>query len=158
MSRSRTAIAAVALLFAALPAAAQAQSPTIVANGTAQVKPEPANRKSESSIRKAVREARDKALPKAIADARVRAAELAAAANVTLGGLLSIADAPLAGYPFAYYGQDGTFGPNRYCAQVRRYHTVKRNGVRRRVAGPKRKVCRVPSQVSASVALTFATS
>lgn len=161
MSRSRIAVAAVTLLTAALPATAAAQQPpTITASGVAQVKPEPANRKNNGSIRKAVDEARAKALPQAIANARAHAGELAAAANVTLGSLLSISDTPQAGFPyFNLYGQDGTFGPGRYCGDVRRSRTVVRDGVRRRVpAKGTRRVCRVPSQVYANVALTFATT
>ena len=149
--------AIVVLTAAGLPPAAGAQQPpTLTAEGSAQVKPEPRNRRDNASIKKAVEAAEAEAQPKAIAAARAHAAELAAAAGVTLGRLVGIADAPLAGYPFIYTPQYGTFGNGRFCGQVRNTRTVVRNGVRRRVATKgKHKVCRVPPQVTASVSMTF---
>ena len=161
MSNSRRAVpvsAIAALIVAALPAAAGAQQPppTLTAQGSAQVKPEPRNRRDNASIKAAVEAAEAKAQPRAIAEARAHAAELAAAAGVTLGPLIGIADAPASGYPFFYTPQYGTFGNGRFCGQVRNTRTVVRNGVRRRVATKgTHKVCRVPPQVSSSVALTF---
>ena len=143
---------------AAAPAHAQQPATTLTANGLGEAKPEPENRRSDRSIREAVAAANAKALPDAMANARAHAAELAAAAGVTLGPLVSIADSPNNGYPF-FYGQNGTFGNGRYCGQVRNTHTVVRNGVRRRVAGKgTHRVCRVPPEVYASVALTFSVS
>ena len=116
------------------------------ANGIGEAKPDPENRKSDASIRKAVDEANAKALPKAIDNARAHAAELAKAAGVTLGPLITIADGPNGGYPF-YFQQNGTFGNGHFCGKVRRPRTVVRNGVRRRVAAKgTHRVCRVPGR------------
>jgi hypothetical protein len=157
MSRVAPTLSAVlvGLTLAAAPAAAQQPATTLTANGIAQVKPDPQNRRSETSIRKAVTAATAEALPKAVANARAHAAELATAAGVTLGPLVNISDGQSNGFPFIY-GQSGTFGDGRFCGQVRNSRTVVRNGVRRRVAGKgTHRVCRVPSQVYAAVSLTF---
>jgi hypothetical protein len=152
---TRGLLIATALLLLTAPAAGAQQ--TITSTGVAQVRPEPQDRRSNASIRAAVEQAEEQALPRAIANARIHAAELAQAAGVTLGPLLSISDAPQFGYPFGYPGQTGTFGNGRFCGRVPRFRTVVRNGVRRRVRAPgTRRVCRVPPQVSASVSLTFA--
>jgi uncharacterized protein YggE len=136
-------------------AAAQQPATTLTASGSAQVKPEPQNRRSEASIRRAVDAANAEALPKAVADARGKAADLAAAAGLRLGPLVSISDAPANGFPF-YFPQNGTFGNGRFCGAVRNRRTVVRNGVPRRVpARGTHRVCRVPSQVVTSVSLTF---
>src|SRR5262245_45840462 len=95
-------------------AGGEAPPPTLRADGTAQVKPEPGNRHDNASIKKAVATAEDAAYPKAVAAARAHAAELAAAAGVTLGPLVGIADAPSPGYPFIYSPQNGTFGQGRF--------------------------------------------
>ena len=153
-----TIIGAAMLFAAALPAAADAQKPTITATGQGEVKPEPKNRKIDVSIRKAVEVAHTAALPLAIADARANAAELAAVAGLTLGPLVSIADAPQPGYPFVFTQQNGTFGNGHYCGKVRNFKTVVRNGVRRRVlAKGSHTACRVPPEVYANVSLTFST-
>jgi uncharacterized protein YggE len=152
------AIGAAMLFAAALPAAADAQKPTITATGQGEVKPEPKNRKIDVSIRKAVEVAHAAALPPAMADARANAAELAAASGLTLGPLVSIADAPQPGYPFVYSQQNGTFGNGHYCGKVRNFKTVVRNGARRRVvAKGTHTVCRVPPDVYANVSLVFST-
>jgi uncharacterized protein YggE len=153
-----TVIGAAMLFAAALPAAAQAQQPTITATGQGEVKPEPRNRKIDVSIRKAVEVAHAAALPLAMADARANAAELATAAGLTLGPLVTIAGAPQPGYPFAFSQQNGTFGNGHYCGKLRNFKTVVRNGVRRRVvAKGTHTACRVPSEVYANVSLTFST-
>jgi uncharacterized protein YggE len=151
-------LAAVALIAMIVPSAASAQQPaTLTASGSAQVKPEPSNRKSEASIHQAVEAAETEALPKAIAEAREHANKLAAAAGVKLGALVSISDSPAPGYPFFYYGQYGTFGNGKFCGQVRNTRFVVRDGRRRRVAAKgTHKVCRVPPQVQASASVTFA--
>jgi hypothetical protein len=143
---------------AAAPARAQQPTTTLTAAGIGEAKPEPENRRSDRSIREAVAAANAKALPEAMANARAHATELATAAGVTLGPLISIADSPSNGYPF-FYGQNGTFGDGHFCGQVRNTKTVVRNGVRRRVAAKgTHRACRVPPQIYASVALTFSVS
>jgi hypothetical protein len=53
-----------------------------------------------------------------------------------------------------YTGQTGTFGNGRFRGRVPNFRTVVRNGAGS--ARGSRTVCRVPSQLSASVSLTFA--
>jgi hypothetical protein len=144
----------VALVVAAAPASAQQPAVTLTANGVGQAKPEPKDRKSDASIRQAVSDANAMALPRAMDSARAQAAELAKAAGVTLGPLVSIADNPGNGYGF--FIQNGTFGNGHYCGKVRNTKWVMRNGVRRRVvAKGTHRACRVPSEVYATVSLTF---
>ena len=149
---------AVVLAAGSLPQAAlgQTSAPTLTASGTASAAPEPQNRRSEASIRKAVAAAEAEALPTAVSEARAHATALAAAAGLTLGALISISDAPPTG--FGFYPQLGTFPNGRYCGQVRRTRTVVRNGVRRRVSAGTRRLCRIPPQVFSSVQLTYAVS
>lgn len=80
MTRARRALSMTAIGLVTLAAAspARAQQPTITANGSAEVKPEPANRENNGSIRKAVALAQTQALPLAIDAARAHAQELAA--------------------------------------------------------------------------------
>jgi hypothetical protein len=155
-----TATAVSAALLAA-PAGAQAPVPlsparTIVAVGASSSPVAPANRKSNDSIKAAVDAAAEKALPQAIADGRKEAGELAAAAGVTLGDLVTISNAPLSPYgPFSY--QLGPFGPGRFCgnrttAVVRTDSKGRRRVVRRRT----HRVCTVPSRVTQQVTLTYA--
>jgi hypothetical protein len=154
-----TAVSAAAVL--AAPAAAQAPVPlaparTIVAAGASSAPVSPANRKSNDSIKAAVDAAAEKALPAAIADGRKEAGELAAAAGVTLGELMTISNAPLSPYgPFSY--DLGPFGPSRFCgnrttAVVRTDSTGRRRVVARRT----RLLCVVPSRVTQQVTLTYA--
>ncbi len=155
------AVAAV-LATGALATGARAQAPappTITASGTAQVEPKPQDRNDEASIRTAVDAANAKALPRAVADARRHAADLAAAAGLHLGALLSISDSPTAVLPYFISFQNGTFGEGHFCGRIRNTKTVVgSNGVRRRVATKgTHKICRVPPYVVASVSLTFAT-
>ena len=149
-------VLAAALFPSSAPAQAPAQAPatTLTASGQASTAPEPENRRSETSIRKAVEAAEADALPKAVADAKSHAAALATAAGVTLGPLVAISDAPATGYPF-YFGY-ATFPNGRFCGTVRRTRTVVRNGVRRRVSAGTRRTCRIPPQITASVQLTYA--
>src|SRR3954453_20310628 len=130
MSRLATLTIATALLGVAAPAASAQAPPTITATGSATAKPDPSDRQSETSIREAVEAANAKALPKAIADAREHAGELATAAGLKLGPLVSVADGTANGYPFIY--AFGTFGNGHFCGQARNFHSVVRNGVRRR--------------------------
>jgi hypothetical protein len=161
MSRSRRCLAA-ALAVTVLPvAAATAQQPapdrTVASQGVASVKViAPKDRQHEAPIRAAVEAAEDKALPRAIADARDHAAQLAKLAGLTLGPIVSISNAPSSPYgPF--YGVYGTFGPDRFCGTLRT-PVFKRNkaGKRVRVGTRTRHTCRVPSIVTSTVTVTFA--
>lgn len=162
-----TLAASMLALALAAPTPALAQQPaalpagTLTVTGTGEVVPTPQNRKSNASIAAAVDKARRMALPLAIGDGRGRAAELASVAGLTLGSLLAIADTapPATGFPFPIspFGENGSFGPGRYCGTVRR-STFKRDagGVRRRTGSRSVRSCRIPQQVSRSVTMTFA--
>jgi hypothetical protein len=161
MSRSHRFLVA-ALAAGVVPvtgAAAQQPAPdrTVAAQGVASVKVvAPSDRRHEAPIRAAVEAAENKALPRAIADAREHAAQLARLSGLTLGGIGSISDAPSSAFgPF--YGGYGTFGPDRFCGTIRTA-IVKRNkaGKRVRVGTRTRHTCRVPSIVTSTVTVTFA--
>jgi uncharacterized protein YggE len=164
LSRTRAALTvATASLACAAPAAAQtpaqpAAAPnTITVNGTGAAKPTPAVRNSNASIVAAVERAQNAATPLALVDGRARAAKLAQLSGLALGPLLAIAETSPSPYGvFGPFGQIGSFGPGEYCGTVRRpiYRRTKQ-GRRRRVGIRTRRVCRVPPQVSANLAMTF---
>jgi hypothetical protein len=156
-------VAAAAML--AVPAA-EAQAPpgksvTTIGVGTASVKPE--DRKDNASIKEAIEAADAAARPKAIASARERATELAQAAGLTLGGITSVSDAPTVPYYYGPFGGpyqlQGTFGPGKFCGNIRTSH-IKRdsNGRAHRVLGKRHRVCRFPSTLTVSLTVTFAAS
>jgi hypothetical protein len=126
-----------------------------VATGVASVKVKaPSDRTHEAPIRAAVEAAEEKALPRALADARAKAAELAKLSGLTLGGIESISDAAASPYgPFFY----GSFGPDRFCGTIRT-SVFKRgkDGKRHRVGSRTRHTCRVPATVTSTLTVTFA--
>ena len=158
MCRSRCLLVAssIALL---LPASAVAQEPapgrTVEAAGVASVKVKaPRDRTHEAPIRAAVEAAEEKALPRALADARSKAADLAKLSGLTLGAIVSISDTATSVYgPFFY----GTFWPDRFCGTIRTA-IVKRgkDGKRHRVGTRTRHACRVPPTVTSTLSVTFA--
>jgi hypothetical protein len=158
MCRSRCLLVAstVALL---LPASALAQTPgpdrTIEATGVASVKVKaPSDRTHEAPIRAAVEAAEEKALPRAVAEARSKVTELAKLSGMTLGAIVSISDSGSSPYgPFFY----GTFGPDRFCGTIRTPIFKRgKDGKRHRVATRTRHTCRVPPTVTSTVTVTFA--
>jgi len=166
---ARTRVGAAAMLglsacaMSAGPASAQqpatASAPrTISVIGQAQIKPTPGDRMSDASIRKSVADARRIVTPQALGDGRRRATELARLAGLPLGPLISIAETPPSPFGFSGpYGEGGTFGNGRYCGIVRR-SVFRRDaqGRRRRVGSRQRRMCRVPSFVSANLTMVFA--
>jgi hypothetical protein len=161
MSRSRCLTAVVPAIVLLTVSTAHAQQPaparTVAAQGaaSAKVKP-PSDRKHEAPIRAAVEAAEAKALPRAIDDARHKAADLARLSGLTLGAIVSISDAPTSPYgPF--FGFYGTFGPDRFCGTIRTAVFKRdKNGKRRRVGSRTRHTCRVPPTVTSTVTVTFA--
>jgi hypothetical protein len=162
MSRSRTCLIASVVVSVLSASTAQAQSPapdrTVAAQGAASVKVvAPKDRTHEGPIREAVEAAEAKALPRAIAEARSKAAELARLSGLTLGPIVAISDGPSSPYgPF--FGFYGTFGPDRFCGTVRTsvFRTDKTTGKRVRVGSRSRHTCRVPPTVTSTVTVTFA--
>ena len=158
MCRSRCLLVASSIAVL-LPASAGAQQPaparTVEASGVASVKVQaPKDRTHEAPIRAAVEAAEDKALPRALADARSKAADLAKLSGLTLGAIVSVSDVATSPYgPFGYYG---TFGPDRFCGTIRT-GVFKRgkDGKRHRVGTRTRHTCRVPSTVTSTLSVTF---
>ena len=170
MPRSHRTFCALASAFgvaAAVATPAAAQTPvgvppphTITVTGVARVEPKPVDKKSNASIKKAVEQARAKAVPLAIADGRVRAATLSQLAGIPLGALISIAEAPASPYFFpGPFGEAGTFGPGEYCGTVRtRIFRRDAQGRRKAVGTRSRRLCRVPSYVNSDLTMVFATA
>jgi Protein of unknown function (DUF541) len=158
MSRSRCLLVTSSIV-ALLPASAAAQAPagrTVAATGVASVKVKaPSDRTHEAPIRAAVEAAEEKALPRALADARGKAAELAKLSGLTLGGVVSISDAATSPYgPFGFYG---SFGPDRFCGTIRTAVFKRgKDGKRHRVGSRTRHTCRVPAIVTSTLTVTFA--
>lgn len=141
--------------------AASAPQRTLVAAGVGTIKVTPKDAKDNDSIKAAVADATAKALPAAIQDARTQAGQLAAAAGVTLGPLVSVSNEAQPALGGVYYGPiypaTGSFGPGRFCGTVKtRSVHVDKNGKRHYGKAKARRVCRVPSVVQRAVALTFA--
>src|SRR4051812_16115210 len=104
-------VAAIVAATLLLPSLAQGQTPgTLTASGIGEADVSPADRKDDASIRAAVEAANAKAIPLAMAEARKRAAALAAAAGLTLGPLVAVADTG----GFAPYLTQGTFGNGHF--------------------------------------------
>jgi hypothetical protein len=160
--------AAVAATLVAAPAA-QAQAPgptrtlTAVTAGRATVAREGLAQNSKA-IGAAVEAARERAIRLAIANAREEAQRLAAAGGVTLGPLVSVSEPPpspfLGGPLGGPYGAEGTFGPGRFCGQIRT--PIRRRNAQGRLVSTgrvrSRFGCRVPPEVAQTVTATFAVS
>jgi hypothetical protein len=163
MSRSRRLCLLASLAICVLSAStAQAQSPaperTVAATGAASVKViAPKDRTHEEPIHAAVEAAEAKALPRAIAEARAKATELARLSGLTLGPIVAISDAQASQYgPFiGFYSR---FGPDRFCGTVRQsvFKRSKTTGKRVRVGSRSRHICQIPPTVVSSVTVTFA--
>src|SRR3954466_6232424 len=158
MSRSRCLLVA-STVAVVLPASAQAQTPgpdrTGEATGVASVKVKaPRDRRHEAPIRAAVEAAEAKALPRALAEARSKAADLARLSRPTIGALVSISDtASSPSGPFFY----GTFGPDRFCGTIRTSIFKRgKDGKRHRVGTRTRHTCRGPPTATSTVSVTFA--
>ena len=127
---------------------------TVVSTATAQSRVVAPARRSDATIERAVRAARARALPQAVAAARAEADALAAAAGLRAGAIVGIRrDSP----PLGYWDQDaGRFGPGVWCGRIHSSRMVRRaDGTRRRVSRS-RHGCPVPKNASIRVTLTFA--
>ncbi|WP_027007796.1 SIMPL domain-containing protein [Conexibacter woesei] len=165
--RAVAVLAIFAFLAGCLAAAANAQAPapttqqrTLVAVGTGTIAVTPKDRNDNASIVAAVRDANDRALPAALTDARTQATQLAAAAGMTLGPVISLSNSgtSTAGVFYGpYYGVAGSFGPNRYCGTIKtRSSRIGRDGKRHYGRLKSHRVCRVPAVIQRSVQLTYA--
>jgi hypothetical protein len=130
---------------------------TVVSTATAQsrvVAPAP-DRRSNATIERAVRTARMRALPRAVAAARTEAAALAAATGLNAGAVVGIRRDSS---PLGYWDQDsGRFGPGVWCGRVYGGRRLVRrpDGTTRRVSRFHHG-CPVPKTASIRVTLTFA--
>jgi Protein of unknown function (DUF541) len=158
------AAAVTAALLAAPTAGAQAPAParTITAIGAGRATVNKDVAQNSRAIAAAVEAARNRAIPLAIANAREEAQRLAAAGGLTLGPLVSVSEpepSPFFGGPVgSAYGAEGTFGPGKFCGQIRT--PIRRRdarGVLRNTGRARTRFgCRVPGEVAQTVSATFA--
>ena len=151
--------AGVAVLVGAMAFAGPAAAETVTALGSGVVQVKPANPTSNASITRAIDDARATVLPLALADARVRAQQLADSAGLALGDVEAIEEYqdPRFG-EYGGGGTSGTFGPGEFCGTIVR--TVRRRTssgklVRRRV---RQRRCFFPEFLTASVEVTYRAS
>lgn len=157
MDSRRTATIVGCALALVAPATAQAASDqTITALGTGQAKVKPADRHSNASIKQAVDDAYKRSVPRALADAREDGEQIAAASGLVLGGVLYVSENVTG--PGYYYGPAniGRFGPDQYCAVIRRtIHRRDSSGRLHVVKRTRRRVCHVPPVAVSTFAVTF---
>ena len=113
-----------------------------------------AGRKTNASVRRALREARRAATPDAANAARVNAEAAAAAAGVPLGPLFSVVEQTNA------YGYDpvlGVYGPGQFCAKRRRVRVTRdpETGQRNVVRGRPVLRCYRPRRLPVSLEVTY---
>jgi hypothetical protein len=159
---ARSALAILAAMAAAclFPALASAQERTVTALGTGVVDVRPGDRDSNASIEAAIERAEQAAVPRALADSREYAELIAQNLGVTLGAVQSV-DQNVQNGPIFYPPglTTGSFGPGQFCGRVSRF--VRRrdsNGRLRRVRRGSRRLCRFPSRVQVSLAVTYVVS
>jgi hypothetical protein len=128
---------------------------TIVATGSAERPVVRPSRRTNGTIDRAVRAARARAMPAALAAARREAAALGGAADLAPGAVVAVRrDVSPPGW---WSGDEGRFGPGVWCGRIyagRR--TVRRpDGTTRRVARYRRG-CPVPRTAAVRLTVTFA--
>jgi len=74
-----------------------------------------------------------------------------------LGEVLSIAETAPSPFGGPFSETEGTFGPGRFCAKIRRPVVRRVDGGRRRVLRSRR-VCSFPSRITSTVSVTYAAS
>ena len=168
MGLSRTIVAATAVAVAGMagvvlasggpPPADPVTDPpafTVVATGTASRAVLRPARQTDVTVDRAVRAARLRAFPAAVASAR---AEASALGNVSGLRLERVVAARRDVGPLGYFGQDdGRFGPGVWCGRIYagRRTVTRPDGSTRRVVRYRRG-CQVPRDASVRVTLTFA--
>jgi hypothetical protein len=128
---------------------------TVVASGTGRAAVVRPARRTDATIDRAVRAARARAMPGAIAVARREAAALGDAARLVPGAVVGVRrDTPPAGW---WSEEEGRFGPGRWCGRIFAGRRTVRgaDGTTRRVARY-RHGCQVPKTVSLRLSVTFA--
>jgi hypothetical protein len=130
---------------------------TVVATAAWQARVVPPARRSDATIDRAVRVARIRAMPAAVAVARDEANALAAAARLRAGRIVGIRRDSS---PLGYWDQDsGRFGPGKWCGRIYRGRREVRqaDGTTRRVSRF-RHGCPVPKIAAIRVTVTYAAS
>jgi hypothetical protein len=128
---------------------------TVVSTGSAQADVVAPARRSDATIERAVRAARLRALPSAVARARDEAAALATAAGLRAGAVIGIRRDT---GPVGFWDQDtGRFGPGRWCGRVYGGRRLVRraDGTTRRVARFHHG-CPLPKTATIRLTVTFA--
>ena len=138
---------ATAVLLLAPSASAQAPAPanTITAIAAGRVAVDRDVAQNSKRHRGRGRGRPDRAVRRAIANAREEGARMAAAGGLTLGALVSVAEVQpnpfFGGQIGGAYGGDGTFGPGKFCGAIR-------TAVRRRDASGRLRTVRQPARGS----------
>ena len=128
---------------------------TVIARGVASAPVSRPWRQTNASFDRAVRNARAKAMPRAIAHAREEAKRIAAATGLVLGHAIGAARDSA---PGGYWDPDaGQFGPGIWCGRIYvGQRTVTGSDGKTRRIGRYRDGCKAPKQATARVSLTFA--
>lgn len=138
---------------------ALAEGETVAAYGTGQVPVTPSNAKSESSIVAAIQDAQKRSIPAAMEDARLRATDIAAAANLTLGTIVSVEQQDA--NPFVYAGPFPVNGPivgpfsGDFCRTFNRPIFGRVDGKRKVVRRVPTRQCIVPPFVVTTLEVTY---
>lgn len=150
------ALATLALAKGPRPADRGYPPPGVTATGLGRAEVEATNRDGEAEIRRAVAAATELAVPRALRDARRRAAVIADAAGMQLGAVWAVERDPNLPWPGA--GLDlATFGNGRYCGTTRRAAGFRTRADGRRVRRfVRRHGCRAPHDVSVHLTVTVA--
>ncbi len=130
--------------------------PGVTAIGFATSPVDATTKSSEGEIRRAVERANARARPRAFADAKLKAEAMGATAGMRLGAVWSVSQDPNVPYPGSGVNQ-GTFGANDYCGQVRRAAGLRTTSTGRQVRRfVQRRECRAPEEVTVYLTVTFA--
>lgn len=130
---------------------------TVVATASWQARVVAPGRRTNATIDRAVRVARIRAMPAAIAAARDEANALAAAAGLRTGRIVGIRRDSS---PMGYWDQDsGRFGPGKWCGRIYtgRRQVRQADGSTKRVSRF-RDGCPLPKTATIRVTLTYAAS
>lgn len=122
---------------------------TIVAQGSASEVVRADDKDGQRRIARSVRAAHTRALPQAVRAARGEGLQLARAAGLVLGPIVSVDETRQS--PGFYYSF-GRFGPGRYCGTIAR--RIKTSSGRRKTV--RRRRCFAPDREEVSLAVTFA--
>lgn len=148
-------VAALALAGGPPPAPAPADPPafTVVVPGSAQSEVRRPGVRTNATIDRAVRAARARAIPLAVAAARRDAAVLGSAGSLRVGAVVAVRRDVS---PYGIWdGDDGRFGPGVWCGQTYVTRRVRRPDGSTKRAGRRRFGCHPPARASVRITVTF---